>query len=90
KDRDHFGALFDSHNQLFFTDDFEGSEAVKNTIKSLVYVNRYCSDTLQLYRSIFEEPYLKTTQEYYLSESCNAVSSLTVSLFMRKVFKLIQ
>ncbi|KAI8983702.1 Cullin [Pilobolus umbonatus] len=85
----------DKHqNKLFYQifelirQDRDGVDAPHNTIKSvvtsLVQVNAYTDQPLQLYIEEFERPYLVHTKRYYEAEAARQIATDSISSFMRK------
>ncbi|BES92469.1 unnamed protein product [Nesidiocoris tenuis] len=62
------------------------SEIIKGVIHSFVGVQEYRKkDKLQLYKQIFEAPFLETTGEYYRREASKYLQECNVSQYMEKV-----
>ncbi|KAI8379804.1 Cullin [Radiomyces spectabilis] len=68
--------------------DRDGDDAPHGTIKSvvvsLVQLNSFTEQPLQLYIEEFERPYLVHTKRYYESEAAREIAAGTVSSFMKK------
>lgn len=85
----------DKHqNKLFYQvfelirQDRDGDDAPHGTIKSvvtsLVQVNSFTEQPLQLYIEEFERPYLVHTKRYYEAEAAREIASGSISAFMQK------
>ncbi|XP_014262650.1 cullin-2 [Cimex lectularius] len=62
------------------------SEIIKGVIQSFVSVQEYKKkDNLELYRTIFEKPFLEATGEYYRREASKYLQESNVSQYMEKV-----
>lgn len=68
--------------------DRDGHDAPHSTIKSvvtsLVQVNSFTEQPLQLYIEEFERPYLVHTKRYYEAEAAREIASGSISAFMEK------
>jgi hypothetical protein len=81
-------------NKLFYQvfelirQDRDGDVAPHSTIKSvvtsLVQVNSFTEQPLQLYIEEFERPYLVHTKRYYEAEAAREIASGSISTFMQK------
>lgn len=81
-------------NKLFYQvfewirQDRDGDDAPHSTIKavvtSLVQVNSFTEQPLQLYIEEFERPYLVHTKRYYEAEAAREIAAGTISTFMQK------
>jgi hypothetical protein len=81
-------------NKLFYQvfewirQDRKGDDAPHSTIKSvvtsLVQVNSFTEQPLQLYIEEFERPYLVHTKRYYEAEAAREIAAGTISTFMQK------
>lgn len=81
-------------NKLFYQvfemirQDRDGDTAPHSTIKSvvtsLVQVNSFTEQPLQLYIEEFERPYLVHTKRYYEAEAAREIASGSISAFMQK------
>lgn len=81
-------------NKLFYQvfemirQDRDGDVAPHSTIKSvvtsLVQVNSFTEQPLQLYIEEFERPYLVHTKRYYEAEAAREIASGSISSFMQK------
>lgn len=63
------------------------SESVKTSISSLVEVNAYSDNILQLYVEEFENLHVTNTASYYKNESFAKISSLSISDFIKNALK---
>uniref|UniRef100_A0A0K8SH59 Cullin-2 n=3 Tax=Lygus hesperus TaxID=30085 RepID=A0A0K8SH59_LYGHE len=62
------------------------SEIIKGVIHSFVGVQEYKKkDKLELYRTVFEAPFLEATEEYYRREASKYLQECNVSQYMEKV-----
>uniref|UniRef100_A0A0A9YGX7 Cullin-2 n=1 Tax=Lygus hesperus TaxID=30085 RepID=A0A0A9YGX7_LYGHE len=62
------------------------SEIIKGVIHSFVGVQEYKKkDKLELYRTVFEAPFLEATGEYYRREASKYLQECNVSQYMEKV-----
>ncbi|KAI9280473.1 Cullin [Sporodiniella umbellata] len=92
--RDH------NQNKLFYQvfewirQDRNGDSAPHNIIKSvvtsLVQVNAFTEQPLQLYIEEFERPYLVHTKRYYAAEAAREIASGSVSHFMERAYDRLQ
>lgn len=87
-------------NKLFYQvfewirQDRDGDDAPHSTIKSvvtsLVQVNSFTEQPLQLYIEEFERPYLVHTKRYYEAEAAREIASGSISNFMQKANERLQ
>lgn len=74
--------------------DRDGHDAPHSTIKSvvtsLVQVNSFTEQPLQLYIEEFERPYLVHTKRYYEAEAAREIASGSISAFMQKASERLQ
>ncbi|KAI8642535.1 Cullin [Parasitella parasitica] len=87
-------------NKLFYQvfewirQDRDGDDAPHSTIKSvvtsLVQVNSFTEQPLQLYIEEFERPYLVHTKRYYEAEAAREIASGSISSFMQKANERLQ
>jgi hypothetical protein len=87
-------------NKLFYQvfewirQDRDGDDAPHSTIKtvvtSLVQVNSFTEQALQLYIEEFERPYLVHTKRYYEAEAAREIASGSISHFMRRANERLQ
>lgn len=74
--------------------DRDGNDAPHSTIKSvvtsLVQVNAFTEQPLQLYIEEFERPYLVHTKRYYEAEAAREIASGSISSFMQKANERLQ
>lgn len=67
------------------------TEAVKETILSFVQVQEFKKkDQLQLYRELFEEPFLDASGEHYKRDAARLLEERDVSLYMEGVLQKIE
>jgi hypothetical protein len=63
-------------------------ERIKTVINSFVSAGEYKpSEPLKLYQDVFEEPYLKSTRDFYRQESNDQIHKTSVSQYMEKVLQ---
>jgi hypothetical protein len=87
-------------NKLFYQvfemirQDRDGDDAPHSTIKSvvtsLVQVNAFTEQPLQLYIEEFERPYLVHTKRYYEAEAAREIASGSISSFMQRANERLQ
>jgi hypothetical protein len=79
--------------ELFEKDRLEDlipGNALALAVESLVDVNRYTPQRLQMYMDLFEKPYLEQTMDYYTRKSNEAAEELSVSEFMNVAMRVLQ
>ncbi|KAI9476498.1 MAG: Cullin [Benjaminiella poitrasii] len=60
---------------------------IKGVVTSLVQVNSFTEQPLQLYIEEFERPYLVHTKRYYEAEAAREIASGNISRFMKKAYQ---
>ncbi|KAI8353356.1 Cullin [Blakeslea trispora] len=64
--------------------------AIKSVVTSLVQVNAFTEQPLQLYIEEFERPYLVHTKRYYEAEAAREIASGSISHFMQRANERLQ
>jgi len=71
-------------------EDLIPGQALATAVLSLVELNRYNTQRLQMYIELFEKPYLVQTMSHYTRESNQAAETLSVSQFMHEAMRILE